>query len=129
MNIRDRDAVYAEFRRVLRPRGKVAFYDVVAADDKPRIHLPVPWSASPETNFLLTEHETRAAFERAGFTIDSWNDVSDGVLAWFAAPQAGPTSFRLIDLLGPRLAEMTRNFALDLREARIRVVSGIANLT
>ncbi len=34
MNVPDRGRAYAEFRRVLKPGGKVAFYDVIAAGGK-----------------------------------------------------------------------------------------------
>jgi sarcosine/dimethylglycine N-methyltransferase len=46
MNIPDRERVYGEFRRVLKPGGKLAFYDVLATDAKPELHFPVPWSES-----------------------------------------------------------------------------------
>ena len=52
MNISDRERVYREFRRVLRPGGKLAFYDILAADAKPELHFPVPWAESSETGFI-----------------------------------------------------------------------------
>jgi len=42
MNIPDRERVYREFRRVLRPGGKLVFYDALATDAKPELHFPVP---------------------------------------------------------------------------------------
>ncbi len=44
MNIPDRERVYREFRRMLRPGGKLAFfafYDVLAADASLELHFPV----------------------------------------------------------------------------------------
>ena len=45
MNIADRPRLYAEIRRVLKPRGKFATYDVVRAGGGPI--YPVPWAMTP----------------------------------------------------------------------------------
>jgi sarcosine/dimethylglycine N-methyltransferase len=44
MNIPDRERVYREFRRMLRPGGKLAFYDLLATDASLELHFPVPWA-------------------------------------------------------------------------------------
>lgn len=126
MNVPDRDRVYREFERVLKPGGKVAFYDVVAADDGEPPHYPVPWAETEATSFLLTEEATLAAFERAGFTIEYWRDVTEDVVAWFASASiAVPQGLSLATLLGARFGSLTANFARNVREGRISIVMGI----
>jgi SAM-dependent methyltransferase len=123
MNIADRDRAYREIRRVLKPGGVFAFYDVLAADGKPEPLYPTPWAESAETSILLDEAETRAALERSGLTPTLWNDVTAGAMAWFreqkplASP--GPT---LTAVMGPRFGLMAANLARNLSEGRLRLV-------
>ena len=126
MNVPDRDRVYRQFARVLKPGGKVAFYDVIAADGDAEPYYPVPWAETAATSFLMKERATLLALADAGFTLDAWDDVTEAVLAWFAtAPANVPRGLSLATLLGPRFGPMTANFARNLREDRVRVVMGI----
>ena len=62
MNIADRPRLYREMARVLKPGGKLAFYDAVAIPGAEPL-FPVPWARDPSTSFLLDAEATRA---RAG---------------------------------------------------------------
>jgi MPBQ/MSBQ methyltransferase len=84
---RERDQVYSEFRRVLKPGGNLVFYDVIAADEKPDPYFPLPWSESEDTSFLLTKVETIAALEKADLSVSLSNDMTQAALAWFAQRQ------------------------------------------
>lgn len=89
----------------------------------------MPWAESEATSFLLTERETIAAFEGAGFVLKTWHDVTEGVVEWFAsAPVALPHGLSLATLLGPRFGALTANFARNVREGRVRIVMGMARL-
>ena len=93
MNIPDRERVYREFRRILRPGGKLAFYDVLATDAKLELHFPVPWAESSETSFLFTQDETSSVLVTASFTITAWNDVTMEALKWIG--QQRPPNSRI----------------------------------
>ncbi len=128
MNIADRAGFYASVRRVLRPDGCLAIYDVVAGHGGPPT-FPVPWARGPETNFLLTPEAMREALVRAGFAEVSWADKTDAGRAWAAEMQARreakPAPLGLHIVMGPQFADMAANLGRDLREGRVRLVQAI----
>jgi len=125
MNIPDRERVYREFRRMLRPGGKLAFFDVLATDASPELHFPVPWAENSETSFLFTQDETSSVLVTAGFTITAWNDVTIEALKWIDQRRPPGQGFNLGLVMGPRFGEMSANLARNIREGRVRLVMGV----
>ncbi len=128
MNIADRAGLYAELRRVLKPGGRLAFYDPLAADGPADVIYPVPWAPTAETSTLLTLGETRSALEQAGFAVSSLEDVTAEAMGWAArqGSPAEPGAVNAATIVGPRMAEMVANFVRNLREQRVRLVMGLA---
>ena len=128
MNIADRASLCREFRRVLKLGGRLAFYDPLAADGHPDVIYPVPWAQTAETSMLLTADETRAAIEHAGFAVDALDDVTGQAIGWAQAQgqptQPGGANAGMI--VGPRMVEMAGNFVRNLREGRVRLMTGLA---
>jgi sarcosine/dimethylglycine N-methyltransferase len=127
MNIADRTRLYLEFRRVLKPGGLLAFYDVVSIIEAAAPRYPLPWSETPATSFLLTREATLDAIGASGFVMQAERDVSQEALGWFqrsmgAAPQ-GPN---LSVVMGPRMAVMGPNLARSLREESLGLLMGLA---
>jgi sarcosine/dimethylglycine N-methyltransferase len=125
MNIADRARLYREIRRVLKPGGRFATYDVVAKGGEP--HYPVPWARTPTTNFLLTTEATREAIEQAGLRAIVWQDDSETAKAWFAAVRASgpPPSPNLGVVMGPDFAQLAANLARNLMEDRIGILTAV----
>lgn len=126
MNVPDRIYAYREFRRVLAPGGRLAFYDVIAADDAPALEFPVPWAPDPSASFLLTAGQTQDALQSAGFIHAEWHDTTAVALNWFA--QAAPptaTPLSLAAAMGRDFGIMANNLARNLREGRVRLVMAV----
>jgi ubiquinone/menaquinone biosynthesis C-methylase UbiE len=68
MNITDKKSLFADVRRVLKPGGIFAIFDVMRVSDGEFLY-PVPWSSEASTNQIASPDAYRAALAAAGFTI------------------------------------------------------------
>jgi SAM-dependent methyltransferase len=129
MNIADKERLYAEIHRVLRPGGRLAMHEMLAGPVSP-IHFPVPWARDPTLSHLRPPEEVRASLTETGFEERAWIDETAPALQWHqerlaASPAGGPPP------LGPHLVfrhdfgEMFRNQVLNLSEDRIAVIQGV----
>jgi len=129
MNIPDRAGLYAEIRRVLKPGGRLAIHDVVAGTAGPLI-FPVPWAPTPESSFLLTPDDLRAALTDAGFEVVTWDDTTRVTLAAMSPSSAGDKQaaplLGAFVLAGPEYPRMVTTFLRNVREGRAGVVQAIA---
>jgi SAM-dependent methyltransferase len=125
MNIADRPRLYREIRRVLKPGGRFATYDVVLAGGEP--HFPVPWARRPETSFLMTPVATREAIEPAGFRTFAWRDDTEAAKAWIAQQRESgpPPSPNLGVVMGPDFAQLAANLGRNLMEGRLGILTAV----
>jgi ubiquinone/menaquinone biosynthesis C-methylase UbiE len=131
MNIADKERVYAEIHRVLRPGGHLALHEIMAGPVAP-IHFPVPWARGPEISFLRLPEEVRALIASIGFDESAWVDDTASALRWFrerlaaanaASGELPPLGLHLV--LGADLGQMFQNLARNLQEDRVVVVKGV----
>jgi SAM-dependent methyltransferase len=129
MNIADKAAFYGEARRVLRPGGRLAFFDVVGGDGSP-LELPVPWASVPEISHLLPADDLRPVVESAGFTVTTWDDATDQIVPGFRGMLdsllggGGPALSLLLYM--PNAETAMRNYLANLDAGRTRVLFGVA---
>jgi len=125
MNIADRARLYREIRRVLKPGGRFATFDVVLKEGEP--HYPVPWARTAATSFLLTAEATRAAIEPAGFRTLTWQDDTEAAKAWIAQLRASgpPPSPNLGAVMGPDFAQLAANLGRNLLEGRLGILTAV----
>ncbi len=129
MNIADKDRLFAEVSRVLRPGGRLALHEITAGPVEP-IHLPVPWARMAGLSHLLSPSAMHRAILGAGFVNLDWVDETTAVTRWFrdrvAAIRNGPMpALGLHLLLGQSFGAMFSNQLRNLAENRIRVVQGV----
>lgn len=130
MNIEDKERLYAEIRRVLRPGGPLALHEIMAGTVQP-IHFPVPWARRPALSFLRPPDEVRALLAASGFKERTWIDVTAPALEFFrqragaAAQQAALPPLGLHLQLGPDFALMFANQVRNIQERRVAIVQAV----
>ena len=129
MNIAAKDRMYLEARRVLKPGGVFAVYDVLQGEGG-EVLYPVPWARDPSISHLATPDEMKSLLTGAGFKLLDVHDSSDesqrffeDMAAHMARTGAPPVIWQLF--LGNDFPAMARNQVRNLTERRIRTVSYI----
>lgn len=126
MNIADRNRLYAEIRRVLKPGGRYVFSDVVAGPNQP-LHFPVPWARDPSISFLLTAQGTSQCLASAGMRTLVLEDRTGDALASAQARTTAPAPLLGVHiLLGEDFPAMAKNMFRNFAEERIGLVQGVA---
>jgi SAM-dependent methyltransferase len=130
ISVADKRAMASELRRVLRPGGRLAFFDSYARGGD-ELHFPLPWADGPEASFVVSADELRSVLAAAGFQPVVWNE-QEGALAEIAQRRFTPTAdparvglARLMPDFDQRMANVGRNIAegrLGLLQAVLRAV-------
>jgi SAM-dependent methyltransferase len=128
MNIEDKDALYAEMRRVVAPGGRLVFHDILAGPT-PGLHLPVPWATAAAMSHLIAPDDLRRLLERLGFEVVRWVDVTEPSIAFFrevASRPPHPVGLHL--LMGAEAPGRFANVLRNLEDDRLRVVQAVLHL-
>lgn len=133
MNVADRAGLYQEIRRLLRPGGQFATYDVLRAGGE--LVYPTPWAADASASTVLSGEETLVALEAAGLRVESFSLDTPAALEWVrgaaAATPAGerpPGASLLRAALGENVREVVGNLGKNYVEGRADVAAVVARL-
>ncbi len=131
MNIADKAKFYSEIKRVLRPNGYFALYDILVGPVEP-LYYPVPWARDSSISFMTTPEKLYELLQEIGFHILHWRDTSEDGRVWFkevAAKLQQQSERPMLGfhvLLGPDFREMAQNQVRNLNENRIVLIECVA---
>ena len=129
MNIEDKETLYQEAHRVLRPNGRLIFYALFSGDSTP-LHYPVPWANDASISFLVQPSITHDIFSQLGFTEHTWRNVTEDCIAWFRkirsnAQASSPSPLGLQLLMGTNARQKIGNLFRNLSEGRVVMMEAI----
>lgn len=122
MNIANKEKLYGEIHRVLKPGGRYAFQEMTAGE-APASRFPLPWATDPADSFLVSAEAMRSLLGESGFVLEHFEDTSDAQLSRSTA-DAVPSPLTL-DVYVDNLAQKAGNARRSLEEGQIRLVRGV----
>lgn len=126
MNIADKARLYATFRRVLAPGGRLVTQEPMAGPGG-RAAYPHMWADDPSTDHLQTPGAMRSIIEAAGFAARHWEEVTP-VRPAPGAPRPSATIQELV-MGRERLEAIMAAAQENQRERRIVMVHAVFTAT
>lgn len=132
MNISEKEELFREISRVLRPMGKLAIHEVCKGT-VPDMRFPVPWAPDPDFNFPVTVQELQNQLKSAGFVVQEWDDNTQTCidLGRKFIKKEKEKSLPMLNqgvVIGPEFPIMARNYFLNLDEGRLKVIRAVMSL-
>jgi len=125
MNIADKQRLYGEIYRVLKPGGRYAFQEM-AAGKLATSYFPLPWATDPADSFLVPAEDMSLILSGCGFVAELFEDTSEIHLSRTAgnATPAVPGQLGL-SVFVDDLAQKAGNARRSLEEGQVRFVRGV----
>ncbi len=132
MNIRDKEKVFSEFNRILKPGGVVVLHEIVRGSNAP-IHLPVPWADRHTISHLIPWPEMTTLLLDNGFTCRFQQDqTQEQAKTWwarvkkaFAKKRENPSPLGPHIIFGENGMAFGNTMTANLEEDNIRLMEAI----
>jgi sarcosine/dimethylglycine N-methyltransferase len=127
MNVAHKTRLYDEACRVLRPRGRLAIWDVTLGVPG-ELDYPLPWANQPGLSHLASGEQLRATIESAGFTVTHWSDMTEEavtIMEMFLSDPPGPLG---LHIFVDNFIEKANNLVRGLSNGRLRAVQSLARV-
>mgnify|MGYP000498262668 CR=1 FL=1 len=131
MNIEDKNALFKEVHRVLRPGATYGIYDIMRSNNGD-LAYPVPWATVSDTSKLCTVDQYEQALEQAGFKIIAQNNRHEFALAFFeqvrakTAANGGPPPLGIHTIIGENAAVKIKNMMDNVSAGLIAPIEIVA---
>ena len=130
MNISDKNALFSEIARVMKPGGYLVVYDVMRSDDQP-LAYPVAWAQDEATSFVGSIEDYRNAMEANGFEILEEINKRDLALEFFKNIKArlaegGAPPLGLHIVMGKEAPQKVANMSANIQKGAIAPVQVLA---
>lgn len=131
MNIADKNAVFQDVARVLKPGARFSIFDLMRIGDEPMTY-PVPWAVSGATSFVVHIESYRKALAAAGFEVVHERGRREFGVEFIernmarAAKDGGPPVVGLHLLMGEKAPEMMKNVLFGMKSGILEPVEVVA---
>ncbi|MFC4721756.1 class I SAM-dependent methyltransferase [Geojedonia litorea] len=129
MNIPDKEKLYSEISRVLKPGGHFLYYDILKKEDG-EVNYPMPWASTSDMSFLFKETDMDALLTQFGLTKEqSINQTQAGIYFFNALvaklKEFGPPKMGLNVLMGETTKPKLMNLLNHLKTGELELKSGV----
>ena len=130
MNIKDKSTLLKEIKRVLKPGGQLAFFDIFSSDDS-ELRFPLPWAEDPSISFTCSIPHYETLLKSTGYNKMKMVDLSNQAINWQETffkkvreegivPKLSPKL-----LMGKNMPTKLQNLLQSLKEGMCQVGLGV----
>ena len=128
INVPNKQLLFSEIWRVLKPKGKLALNTLLAGVRGPVLY-PIIWALDPSIDFIEPQAAFRKAIANNDFHLLEWQNVTSQSIADLRTTEQ-PMGMQDSPLLSPSLyvdnfREKSKNMLRNLEEGRIEVIQAV----
>ncbi len=128
MNIKNKERLFSEIYRLLRPKGRLAI-NTICAGSVEHIHFPVFWANNPSISFLSLPNDLRQIISENGFRELSWTDNTKKIIEvienWSPKDRSTKPKPISIELIHTNFSEKRKNGTRNLKEGRTVLIQAV----